>query len=246
MYKGHYVSVIIAAAGMSNRMGSEINKQFIWIEGKPILAHTIEKFEKCKYVDEIIIVTKEEEIDYCRKEIVKKYKFKKIKNIVRGGKERQDSIYNGILALNEKTDIVLTHDGARPFVEIKNIEDGIKGVLEFGSCVVGVPVTDTIKVVGKGNKIKNTPKRSSLWAAQTPQCFTKNILVAGYDKAIKDRYSATDDSSIVENAGYEVRMVMGNYKNIKITTPEDIIVAESLFKDKESLFKRREFLFQTR
>lgn len=246
MYKGHYVSVIIAAAGMSNRMGSKINKQFIWIEGKPILAHTIEKFEKSRYIDEIIIVTKEEEIEYCRKEIVKKYKFKKVNNIIRGGKERQDSVYNGILALNEKTDIVLTHDGARPFVEIKNIEDGIKGVIEFGACVIGVPVTDTIKVVAQDNTIESTPNRSKLWAAQTPQCFLKNILVDGYDKAIKDRYSATDDSSIVENAGHRVKMVMGNYKNIKITTPEDIIVAESLFKDKDSVFKRREFLFQSR
>lgn len=246
MYKGNHVSVIIAAAGMSNRMGSKINKQFIWIEGKPILAHTIEKFEKCRYIDEIIIVSKEEEIEYCRKEIVKKYKFKKVSNIIRGGKERQDSVYNGILALNEKTDIVLTHDGARPFIEIENIEDGIKGVLEFGACVIGVPVTDTIKVVGEDNTVKNKPDRSTIWAAQTPQCFLKDILIEGYEKSIKDRYFATDDSSIVENAGNKVKMIMGNYKNIKITTPEDIIIAESLFKDRETLYKRRELLFQTR
>lgn len=246
MYKNHHVSVIIAAAGMSNRMGSKINKQFIWIDGKPVLAHTIEKFEKCKYIDEIILVSKEEEIDYCRKEIVKKFKFKKVSNIIRGGQERQDSVYNGILALNEKTDIVLTHDGARPFVKIENIEDGIKGVLEFGACVVGVPVTDTIKVVGENNSIQNTPNRATLWAAQTPQCFLKETLIRGYDHAIKNRYFGTDDSSIVEQAGYEVKMIMGSYENIKITTPEDIIVAESLFKDKESVFKRREFLFQTR
>ena len=246
MYKGHYVSVIIAAAGMSNRMGSKINKQFIWIEGKPILAHTVEKFEKCRYIDEIIIVSKEEEIEYCRKEIVRKYKFKKVSNIIRGGRERQDSVYNGILALNEKSDIVLTHDGARPFVEIKNIEDGIKGVLEFGACVIGVPVTDTIKVVGQCNTIENTPDRTTIWAAQTPQCFLKTILIEGYDNAIKDRYFATDDSSIVEKLGYDVKMIMGSYKNIKITTPEDIIIAESLFKDKETVFKMGEFLFQDR
>ncbi len=244
MYKGHHISVIIAAAGMSNRMGSKINKQFIWIDGKPILAHTIEKFEKCRYIDEIIIVSKEEEIEYCRKEIVKRYRFKKVSNIIRGGKERQDSVYNGILALNEKTDIVLTHDGARPFVEIKNIEDGIKGVLDFGACVIGVPVTDTIKVVNPDNTVDDTPNRSALWAAQTPQCFFKSILIKGYDNAIKKRYSGTDDSSIVEMAGYKVEMIMGSYKNIKITTPEDIIIAESLFKD--SAFKGREFLFQTR
>jgi len=113
--------------------------------------------------------------DYCRKEIVRKYKFNKVTNIIRGGKERQDSVYNGILALNEKSDIVLTHDGARPFVKLENIEDGIKGVVKHGACVIGVPVTDTIKVVGEENNINNTPQRSLLWAAQTPQCFFKDI-----------------------------------------------------------------------
>ncbi|MCQ4924459.1 2-C-methyl-D-erythritol 4-phosphate cytidylyltransferase [Tissierella carlieri] len=246
MYKDYYVSVIIAAAGMSNRMGSKINKQFIAIGGKPILAHTIEKFEKCRYIDEIILVAKEEEIEYCRKEIVKKYKFNKVANIIRGGKERQDSVYNGILALDEKADIVLTHDGARPFVKIENIEDGIKGTIDHGACVIGVPVTDTIKVVGEDKTIGNTPQRSLLWAAQTPQCFFKDILIRGYENAIDDGFCGTDDSSIVERAGYGVKMIMGSYENIKITTPEDIILAESLFKDKDIIFRRREFIFQSR
>ncbi|HAE91097.1 2-C-methyl-D-erythritol 4-phosphate cytidylyltransferase [Tissierella praeacuta] len=246
MYENYYVSVIIAAAGMSNRMGSKINKQFIAVGGKPILAHTIEKFERCRYIDEIILVAKEEEIEYCRKEIVKKYKFNKVANIIRGGKERQDSIYNGILALSEKTDIVLTHDGARPFVKIENIEDGIKGTIAHGACVIGVPVTDTIKVVGENKTIDNTPQRALLWAAQTPQCFFKHILIKGYEKAIDNGFVGTDDSSIVERIGYDVKMIMGSYENIKITTPEDIILAESLFKDKEMIFRRREFVFQSR
>lgn len=246
MYENHHISVIIAAAGMSNRMGSKMNKQFIAINGKPILAHTIEKFEKCRYIDEIILVSKEEEIEYCRKEIVKKYRFKKVSNIVRGGKERQDSIYNGILALNERTDIVLTHDGARPFVKIENIQDGIKGVIDYGACIIGVPVKDTIKVVGKNKNIKDTPDRSLLWAAQTPQCFFKSLLIEGYDKAIRDNYLGTDDSSIVERIGYEVKMIMGSYENIKITTPEDIILAESLLKDKDIIYKRQGFLTQSR
>ncbi len=246
MYKNHHVSVIIAAAGMSNRMGSKINKQFIAINGKPILAHTIEKFEKSRYIDEIILVAKEEEIDYCRKEIVKKYRFKKVTNIIRGGKERQDSVYNGILALNENTDIVLTHDGARPFVKAENIRDGIEGVIKYGACIIGVPVTDTIKVVGDDNAIDKTPQRSLLWAAQTPQCFYKNVLIEGYDKAIKDSFSGTDDSSIVERIGYEVKMIMGSYENIKITTPEDIVLAESLLKDKDTIYKRQGLLFQSR
>ena len=184
MYKGNFVSVIIAAAGMSNRMGSKINKQFIVIDNKPILAHTIEKFESCKYVDEIIVVSKEQEVEYCRKEIVRKYGYRKVTNIIKGGKERQDSIYNGIMALNERTDIVLTHDGARPFVRMESIINGIKGALEHGACVVGVPLKDTIKVIEENNQVHHTPNRALLWAAQTPQCFRIELLKEGYELSL--------------------------------------------------------------
>ena len=241
MYENQYISVIIAAAGMSNRMGSKINKQFIAINNKPILAHTLEKFEKCKYVDEIIVVAKEDEIEYCRKEIVKRYNFNKVSKIVRGGKERQDSVYNGILALNEKTDIVLSHDGARPFVKLENIIEGIKRAIEYGACVVGVPVKDTIKIIGNSQIVDETPKRDMLWAAQTPQCFKKDILMEGYIKAIEDGFVGTDDSSFVERLGIDVKMIMGSYENIKITTPEDLILAESILKDKNTIFNRIEF-----
>lgn len=238
MYKGYHVSVIIAAAGMSNRMGSKVNKQFLAIDNKPILAHSIEKYEKCKYIDEIIVVTKEEEVEYCRKEIVKKYRFKKVANIVKGGKERQDSIYNGLLALNERTDIVLSHDGARPFVKVETIEAGIKGVIEHGACVIGVPVKDTIKVIDNEEKVHHTPKRSLLWAAQTPQCFWADLLKKGYEMAAKEGILGTDDSSLVERTGHKIKMIMGSYDNIKITTPEDLIIAESLLKDKDAIFLR--------
>lgn len=226
MYKGNYVSVIIAAAGMSNRMGSKINKQFIVIDNKPILAHTIEKFEQCRYIDEIIVVTKENEVDYCRKEIVRKYGFKKVSSIIKGGKERQDSVYNGIMALNEKVDIILTHDGARPFVRQESIIKGIKGAYELGACVIGVPLKDTIKVVDDSDIVHHTPNRSLLWAAQTPQCFKARLLKEGYEYAISEGILGTDDSSLVEKKGHPVTMLMGSYDNIKITTPEDLIVAE--------------------
>ncbi|MGM0395745.1 MAG: 2-C-methyl-D-erythritol 4-phosphate cytidylyltransferase [Bacillota bacterium] len=232
MYKGNFVSVIIAAAGMSNRMGSKINKQFIVIDNKPILAHTIEKFESCKYVDEIVVVSKEQEVDYCRKEIVRKYGYRKVTNIIKGGKERQDSIYNGIMALNERTDIVLTHDGARPFVRMESIVNGIKGALEHGACVVGVPLKDTIKVIEEDNLVHHTPNRALLWAAQTPQCFRIKLLKEGYEYAIAEGILGTDDSSLVEKKGYPVKMILGTYDNIKITTPEDLVVAESIAKDK--------------
>ena len=232
MYKGNFVSVIIAAAGMSNRMGNKINKQFIVIDNKPILAHTIEKFEACKYVDEIIVVSKEQEVEYCRKEIVRKYGYRKVTNIIKGGKERQDSIYNGIMALNERTDIVLTHDGARPFVRMESIVNGIKGALDYGSCVIGVPLKDTIKVIEEDNQVHHTPNRALLWAAQTPQCFQIDLLKEGYEYAISEGILGTDDSSLVEKKGYPVKMIMGNYDNIKITTPEDLVVAQSIAKDK--------------
>lgn len=246
MYKDYYVSVIIAAAGMSNRMGSKVNKQFIAMDNKPILAHTLEKFENCGYIDEIVVVSKEEEVDYCRKEIVKKYGFNKVTNIVRGGKERQDSIYNGLLALNENTDIVLTHDGARPFIKPEHIKDGIKGVLEYGACVIGVPVKDTIKVVEEDGVVHHTPKRSLLWAAQTPQCFWAHLIKKGYENAINEGIVGTDDSSLVEKIGHDIKMIMGSYDNIKITTPEDLIIGESLLKDMKTIYQRREFLFQGR
>ncbi len=246
MYKNQYVSAIIAAAGMSNRMKSKINKQFININGKPILAHTLEKFQRCRYIDEIIVVAKEDEINYCKKEIVKRYGFNKVTKIVRGGKERQDSVYNGILALDEKTDIVISHDGARPFVKIKNIVDSIKGASEYGACVVGTPVKDTIKFVKNGEEIDSTPNRNLLWAAQTPQAFKREILMAGYKKAIEDNFVGTDDSILVERLGIEVKIIMGSYENIKITTPEDIIIAESLLKDKGQIYSRKEFIFSTR
>ena len=238
MYKDYFVSVIIAAAGMSNRMGSKINKQFIAIDNKPILAHTLEKFDKCKYIDEIIVVSKEEEVEYCRKEIVKKYGFKKVTNIVRGGKERQDSIYNGIMALNEKTDIVLTHDGARPFIRTESIEAGISGVIEYGACVIGVPVKDTIKVIDPNKVVHHTPKRDLLWAAQTPQCFWADLLKQGYEYAIDEGIVGTDDSSLVEKIGQPIKMIMGSYDNIKITTPEDLIIADSFIKDREEILNR--------
>lgn len=246
MYKGQYVSAIIAAAGMSNRMKSKINKQFIYVNNKPILAHTLEKFERCRYIDEIIVVARENEINYCKKEIVKRYKFHKVTKIVRGGKERQDSVYNGILALDRKTDIVLSHDGARPFVKIKNIIDSIEGAAEYGACVVGTPVKDTIKVVGCDQSISNTPRRDILWAAQTPQSFKKEIIMEAYRRAIEDNFIGTDDSVLVERLGIDVKMIMGSYENIKITTPEDIIIAESILKDKAQIYSRKEFMFQTR
>lgn len=233
-YQGKYISAVIVAAGMGKRMKSSISKQFLPIGGRPILSHTIKKFNDCKYIDEIIIVTREEERDYCKKEIVEKYNFSKVTCIVYGGKERQDSVYNGLLAVNKKCDIVLIHDGVRPFVDPKSIISGIKGAVNYGACVVGVPVKDTIKVVSDDNDIIDTPKRSTLWAAQTPQCFQYDIIFTAYQNAIKEGFIATDDSKLVENLGYKVKMIMGSHNNIKITIPEDLEIADALLSEEEN------------
>ncbi len=149
------------------------------------------------------------------------------------------------MALDERAKIILSHDGARPFVKLEDIEASVEGVEKYGSCVVGVPVTDTIKIVGDEERIDKTPKRSELWAAQTPQAFYKDILLKSYKKAIRDNFRGTDDSSIVERAGYPVKMLMGSYDNIKITTPEDIIVGESIIKDKDKIFDRIDLRLQS-
>ncbi len=234
MYNNHYVSVLIAAAGMSNRMGGKINKQFINLNNKPVLAHTIEKFQNCDLVDEIIIITREDEIEYCRQHIINKYGYRKVKKIIRGGRERQDSVYNGLLAMDNRTSLVISHDGARPFVSSQMIEESIREAARLGAAVVGVPVTDTVKMLKdeSSSEIDYTPKRSLLWAAQTPQTFRKEVLFEAYEKALQDDVLGTDDSSLVERIGLKVSMVMGSYSNIKLTTPEDIRLAESLMRDR--------------
>jgi len=226
-YKNKKISVIIAAAGMGKRMNSNINKQYILLNDKPILFYTLDKFEKNEFVDDIVIVAKEDEINYCNNNIVNKYGFKKIKEIVAGGKERRDSVYNGLKMVDPESDIVLIHDGARPFVDDEIINSSIKEVIVNKAIVVGVPVKDTIKTVNNDNIIESTPNRSHLWKVQTPQSFSYKIIMDCYNKGIEEDLNVTDDSMLVENFGYPVKMIMGNYKNIKITTPEDLVMGKN-------------------
>lgn len=227
MYREKYVSAMILAAGMSHRMGSEVNKQFIIIGGKPILAHAIEKFQASRLVDEIVVVGRESELSYIEREIVKKYGFTKVINVVQGGPERHDSAFRGLIATSDKTDIILSHDGARPFVSLDIIERTIIEAYNKKAAIAGVPVKDTVKFVSSGTIIK-TPDRKLIWNAQTPQAFDKELLLLAYKEAFKRGITETDDASIVENFGQEVSIVMGAYENIKITTPDDVILGEAL------------------
>lgn len=221
--------VVIVAAGTGSRMKMGINKQFIKLEGKEIIAYTIEKFYNNSNIEDIVVVVKEDESEFFKKEILDKYNFKNIK-IAYGGKERQDSVYNGLKSLDKKCDIVLIHDGARPFVSDKIIDNCIEEVKEHKAIVVGVPVKDTIKIIDNDKNIVDTPNRSVLWAVQTPQTFDYNILIDAYKDAFKSGFYGTDDAMLVERIGYKVKMVEGSYNNIKITTQEDLSVGSQILK----------------
>ena len=221
-------SVIIVAAGSGKRMQRDINKQFIKINEKEIIAHTIDAFYKNKNIDEIIVCIKQEEEKFFQKEIIQKNNFENIK-IAYGGKERQDSIYNGLKCVDKNCNIVLIHDGARPFVDNRIIDESILTAKKKKAVVVGVPVKDTIKIVMDGN-ITDTPNRANLWSAQTPQTFDYKLITKAYDEAYKSNYYGTDDSMLVENIGQEVTMIMGSYENIKITSPEDLNIGEQILR----------------
>lgn len=221
-------TVIIPAAGKGKRMKNDKSKQYIELDGKPILAYTIDVFEKCNEIQNIILVVGKDEVDYCRKEIVEKYNYQKIIAILEGGKERQDSVYEGIKKVPEDSDIVLIHDGARPFIGAEQIKQTIDDGIKYGACVLGVKVKDTIKVVDDDNNIVDTPNRNNLWAIQTPQTFKKELIALAYQKAQNDNYCATDDSMLVEKyLDIKIKIVEGLYSNIKITTIEDLIIAKN-------------------
>ena len=221
--------VVIVAAGTGSRMNMGINKQFIKLEGKEIIAYTIEKFYNNSNIEDIVVVVKEDESEFFKKEILDKYNFKNVK-IAYGGKERQDSVYNGLKLLDEKCAVVLIHDGARPFVSDKIIDKSIEEAKEHKAIVVGVPVKDTIKVIDNDKNIVDTPNRSVLWAVQTPQTFDYNILIDAYKDAFKNKFYGTDDAMLVERIGYKVKMLEGSYNNIKITTQEDLNIGSQILR----------------
>ncbi|WKY47314.1 2-C-methyl-D-erythritol 4-phosphate cytidylyltransferase [Eubacteriaceae bacterium ES3] len=233
-----YISAIIPAAGQGRRMNAPINKQYLTLNGKPILAHTLEVFEKSELIDEIILVVNENEFRVCRQQVLKPYHFQKVK-MIQGGETRQESVYKGILASSEKADLVMVHDGARPLVQEKMIFESILETMEFGATTVGVPSKNTIKVIDEKGMVVSTPKRETLVEIQTPQTFLADLLRKAHEKAIKDDFSGTDDASLVEALPHPVKIVTGHYTNIKITTPEDLIIAESILKQFGSLKNRK-------
>ncbi|WHY18992.1 2-C-methyl-D-erythritol 4-phosphate cytidylyltransferase [Paenibacillus sp. G2S3] len=217
------VGVVIVAAGRGTRMGTVESKQYLLLQGKPIIVHTLEVFQQHELISEIVLVTGKEDIERCR-EWIQLYKLDKVKAIIPGGSERQHSVHKGLLKLT--TPWVMVHDGVRPFVQPNEIEACYERAKLIGASVLAVPVKDTIKQVDNEGKVLSTPDRRSLWAIQTPQTFRLSELLDAYTAAERDGFLGTDDSSLAERAGIPVSVVEGSYRNIKITTPEDLDFAE--------------------
>ncbi|NMA02798.1 MAG: 2-C-methyl-D-erythritol 4-phosphate cytidylyltransferase [Clostridia bacterium] len=225
---------LIAAAGQGKRMGSKLNKQYLPLLGKPVLAHTLEVFQQHPLIDDIIVIATKDEVEFCKKEVVEAFDFNKVSQIVAGGQERQDSIYRGLQSLPEECDLVVVHDGARPLVTPQILTEAIKEAQLSKASVVAVPVKDTIKQVNREGFVEKTLNRAELVSVQTPQVFKKEIILKAYEEAFKKGIYGTDDASLVELWGIKVKVVMGSYENIKITTPEDIELALSLIRGRNS------------
>lgn len=222
------ISAIILAGGKGKRMGAPVSKQFIEIKGKPIIYYTIKKFSENKKIDNIVVVLSKDEVVYFKENILEKYNLK-VDNIFIGGTERQDSVYNGLKSLEDtNTDIVLIHDGARPFISDRIIDDGIKFAQVYGACAPGVMPKDTIKIKNESNFSVSTPERGSLVAIQTPQVFKFNEILECHEKIKINNIVVTDDTMVAEKFGYSVYLYDGEYTNIKVTTPEDLILGEKL------------------
>ncbi|MGN0399692.1 MAG: 2-C-methyl-D-erythritol 4-phosphate cytidylyltransferase [Blautia sp.] len=222
-------TAIVLAAGQGKRMKSKVQKQFLKLKGKPILYYSLACFEKSKEIQEILVVTGEESIDFVKREIIEVYGFHKVKAVIAGGKERYDSVYNGLRAC-EDCDYVFIHDGARPFITEEIIKRGKDAVLEYGACTVGMPSKDTVKLADSNGMVVSTPNRNLVWNIQTPQVFCyKEIRKAHEEARTRDMSGITDDAMVMEEYGsLKIKLVEGSYENIKITTPEDILMAEKL------------------
>lgn len=230
--KKEKVTAIVLAAGQGTRMGGKTAKQYLLLDGRPVLYYALLAFEK-SMVDEIILVAGEKDFPFCRTEIVEKYGFSKVTRIVAGGKERYHSVYQGLKAAGG-ADYVLIHDGARPFVSDDIISRTIEAVKKEKACVVAMPVKDTIKIANEDHYAIETPNRSKVWMIQTPQAFSYDLILHAYEKVLASGDAViTDDAMVLEKAeNIPVKLVQGSYTNIKITTPEDMKIAEIFLKDR--------------
>ena len=224
MEKQKYAAIVLAA-GSGKRMNSQVHKQYLIIQDRPVLYYSLKAFEDSA-VDEIVLVVGKGEEEFCRREIVDKYGISKVKAIVEGGKERYHSVFEGLKQTSD-ADYVLIHDGARPFVKQEIIRRCMQEVQKYQACVVGMPVKDTIKIADEEGYAKQTPDRKNVWMIQTPQTFSYALIYEAYEEMLKTEDTAiTDDAMVLERIkGKKSKLIEGSYRNIKITTPEDLLIA---------------------
>lgn len=221
------IAAVVLAGGRGTRMESDIPKQYMAIDGYPVLYYSLKAFENSS-VDTVAVVCGKGEVSYCKREIVDKYHLSKVKFIVEGGEERYHSVFNGLKVVSD-SDYVLIHDGARPFITEGIISDNISVVVEKRACVTGVPSKDTVKIADGKMAVASTPPRENVWIVQTPQTFETSLIYNAYEKLLKEgTVHVTDDAMVIEKVyDLPVYFVMGDYKNIKITTPEDLLIAQA-------------------
>lgn len=243
-------TAIVLAAGSGSRMKSNVAKQYMLLQGKPLIWYSLQAIEESSVIDDCILVIGAEDISYVRDEIVGRYGFSKVDMIVAGGKERYDSVYNALRAIDDgelsvpnEDGYLFIHDGARPFLTEKILQRSYEEVLNAGACVVGMPVKDTIKIADQAGYAEQTPDRSCVWQIQTPQVFETPLIIEAYTNLMKKKdelagegIRVTDDAMVVESfTGHKVKLVEGSYENIKITTPEDLVIAEALMQHEKGI-----------
>jgi 2-C-methyl-D-erythritol 4-phosphate cytidylyltransferase len=225
------IGAVIPAAGQGKRMKTRINKQYLQLAGRPLLAHTIDIFTNDAIIDQIVVVVGKDEIEYCRQEIIQKYNLGNVK-LVAGGETRQQSVYAGLMAFSPAISYVIIHDGARPLLPSGVLKGIVNKLEEYKAITAGVKVKDTIKIKDKQNYVTETLARDRLMAIQTPQAFEFDLISKAHEAASGDLV-ATDDASLVEALGHEVKVIEGSYQNIKITTPVDMKYANAILRSKQ-------------
>lgn len=223
------IPAIIVAAGKGIRMNDKLRKQFILLAGRPILAYSVLAFDACDLIDCIILVVPKKDIDYCWKDIVVPLNLCKKINLVSGGEKRQDSVYNGLMAVDkDAAEIVVIHDGVRPFVSHEQIAACITGAKDYGACILAIHADDTLKQVDRSGFICNTLERDDILLAQTPQAFQYDLIIKAHENARREGFTGTDDASLVERLGENIKIIYGSKQNIKITNREDLVFATAL------------------
>lgn len=245
-------TAIVLAAGSGSRMKSNVAKQYMLLRGKPLIWYALHAIEESSVIDDCILVTGAEDISYVQDEIVARFGFHKVETVVAGGRERYDSVYSalrviadGKMAVPNEDGYIFIHDGARPFLTEEILQRSYEEVMSTGACVVGMPVKDTIKIADQAGYAEQTPDRSCVWQIQTPQVFEASLIIEAYTDLMRHKneltgkgIKITDDAMVVENfTGHKVKLVKGSYENIKITTPEDLMIAEAFMGCGKDLLK---------